>query len=182
MPRPVSIAGRDLHCHQFVRQRHHSHCGAFRRRGGSALRVLRMSPDDVRRIYCGVRDGMGPPPPHRERQKPAGFISRYTTPFPHAENATSRKVGAIGAMNHGAGAIAPANRGCRTSRKRYPELQGTRRKVSASQARFRSHRGKGPWKEYWKAHAHLVEEMRFYDEIASRIRKTINDVFDSAEL
>lgn len=40
---------------------------------------------------------------------------------------------------------------------------------------------KGSWEEYWKAHAHLVEEMRRCDEIASRIRKTINDVFESAE-
>lgn len=126
----------DLHYHQFVRQRHHSRCGAFRRRGGRRLAGSRDEPRRrAVRVLRGPRDGMGPPPPHRERQKADGLHIGDAQPrsrMRKMQPVERRK--RLARMDHGAGAIVPRQpRGAEPRGKDIPNSK-VRRKVPAGQA------------------------------------------------
>lgn len=174
----------DLHYYQFVRQRHHSSCGAFRQRGGRRPAGSRDDPQQrAVRILRGPRNGMGPPQPHRERQKPTGFISEIHNLVPACGKCNQSKGGSNWReWITGPAPLSPASRGVPNLEEKISRIAKYEERFQPVKLDFEAIVGKGSWEEYWKAHTHLVEEMRRCDEIVSRIRKTIADSFESAEL
>ena len=184
MPRPVSIAGRiSTVTNSFVN-------GIIPvvepsdEEVEDALQVLGMSPDDVRCAYCGDPatewDHLNP---IVSGKRPTGFISEIHNLVPACGKCNQSKGGSDWReWITGPAPLSPASRG-------VPNLEDKISRIARYEERFQPVRldfeaivGKDPWEEYWKAHAHLVEEMRRCDEIASRIRKTIADAFESTEI
>ena len=184
MPRPVSIAGRtSTITNSFVN-------GIIPvvkpsdEEVEDALRVLGMGPDDVRCAYCGDPatewDHLNP---IVSGKRPTGFISEIHNLVPACGKCTQSKGGSDWReWITGPAPLSPASR-------KVPNLEEKISRIARYEERFQPVRlnfeaivGKDPWEEYWKAHAHLVEEMRRCDETASRIRKTIADALESVEI
>lgn len=149
-----------------------------------ALRVLGMIPDDVRCAYCGDPatewDHLNP---IVSDKKPTGFISEMHNLVPACGKCNQSKGGSNWReWITGPAPLSPANRGVPNLEEKISRIAKYEERFQPVKLDFEAIVGKGSWEEYWKAHTHLVEEMRRCDEIASRIRKTIADSFESAKL
>lgn len=149
-----------------------------------ALRVLGMIPDDVRCAYCGDPatewDHLNP---IVSGKKPTGFISEIHNLVPACGKCNQSKGGSDWReWIIGPAPLSPASRGMPNLEEKISRIAKYEERFQPVKLDFETIVDKGSWEEYWKVHAHLVEEMRRCDEIASRIRKTIADSFESAEL
>ena len=149
-----------------------------------ALEVLDMTAETVCCAYCGDPstewDHLNP---LIRDKKPTGYISEIHNLVPACGKCNQSKGGSDWReWITGPAPLSPASR-------KVPNLEEKISRIARYEERFQPVRlnfeaivGKDPWEEYWKAHAHLVEEMRRCDETASRIRKTIADALESVEI
>lgn len=149
-----------------------------------ALRVLGMTPNDVRCAYCGDTatewDHLNP---IVSDKKPTGFISEIHNLVPACGKCNQSKGGSNWReWITGPVPLSPASRGVPNLEEKISRITKYEERFQPVKLDFEAIVGKGSWEEYWKTHTHLVEEMSRCDEIASRIRKTIADSFESAEL
>lgn len=183
-PRPVSIAGRTSSITNSFVNGIIPVVEPSDEEVGDALRVLGMSPDHVRCAYCGDPatewDHLNP---IVSGKRPTGFISEIHNLVPACGKCNQSKGGSDWReWITGPATLSPASRGVPDLEERISRITRYEERFQPVKLDFETIVGKDPWKEYWDAYVHLVEEMRCCDKIASRIRKAIADAFESAEI
>lgn len=184
MPRPVSIAGRTSTVTNSFVNGIIPVVRSSREEVADALWVLGMSPDDVRCAYCG-----GPATewdhlnPIVRGKRPTGFVSEIHNLIPACGKCNQSKGGSDWReWITGSVPLSPASRGVSNLEEKISRIARYEERFQPVRLDFESIVGEDDWREYWKAHARLLEEMRRCDEIASRIREMIAGVFESEEI
>lgn len=181
MPKPVSISGRSSTItNSFVNgiipvERPSSE------EVEEALRVLGMSPDDVRCAYCGDPatewDHLNP---IVKDKRPTGFISEIHNLVPACGKCNQSKSGRPWReWIEGSSPLSPASRGVQDLERKISRIEEYEDRFSPAVLDFEAIVGSDVWEEYWEAHARLIAEMKRCDEIAVRIRRMVADSFFS---
>jgi hypothetical protein len=139
------------------------------------LKMLGMSPEDVRCAYCGERasewDHLRP---IVRGQRPTGFVSEIANLVPACGKCNQSKSGHDWRKwMEGSARLCPKVRGVPDLAERIARLEAFERWREPRRVDFEATAGTELWKQHWQNHASLLERMRQCQVIAEQIRVAV---------